>query len=71
MIEKDKSRLLELGQQLSTLGTEFRIAQIGLEKAVEAHGLSSPEAKEASDLCSLLAMRFSEAEEGFLALKER
>ncbi|RKI70514.1 hypothetical protein D7V91_02640 [bacterium 1xD42-67] len=71
MTEKDKARLLELGQQLSTLGTEFRIAQIGLEKAVEAHGLSSPEAREASDLCSLLAMRFSEAEEGFLALKER
>ena len=35
MTEKDKSRLLELGQQLSTLGTEFRIAQLGLEKAVE------------------------------------
>ena len=71
MTEKDKSRLLELGQQLSTLGTEFRIAQLGLEKAVEAHGLSSPEAIEAADLCSSLALRFSEAEEEFLMLKRR
>ena len=62
MTEKDKSRLLELGQQLSTLGTEFRIAQLGLEKAV---------AREASDLCSSLALRFSEAEEEFLMLKRR
>ena len=44
MTEQEKIRLLELGELLSTLGVEFRIAQIGLEKMVEEHGLASPEA---------------------------
>ena len=48
---------------------EFRIAQIGLEKMVEEHGLASPEAGEASILCGDLALRFSEAEEEFLKLR--
>lgn len=68
MTEKEKKRLLELGQELTTLGVEFRLAQIGLEKQVEEHGLGSPEAVEASNLCGLLALRFSKAEEEYLAL---
>ena len=69
MTEQEKSRLLELGERLSTLGVEFRIAQIGLEKMVEEHGLASPEAGEASILCGDHARRFSEAEEEFLKLR--
>lgn len=68
MTEQERERILELGQRLSTLGIEFRIAQIGLEKMVEEHGLGSPEAVEASNLCGLLALRFSEAEEEYLSL---
>lgn len=71
MKTEDKQKLLALGQQLSTTGVEFRIAQLGLEKAVEQHGMSSPEAGEASALCSDLALRFSRLEEEFLALKDR
>ena len=69
MTEQEKTRLLELGELLSTLGVEFRIAQIGLEKMVEEHGLASPEAGEASIQCGDLALRISEAEEEFLKLK--
>lgn len=68
MTEKEKKRVLELGQQLSTLGMEFRIAQLGLEKMVEEHGMSSPEAAEASALCGRLALRFEKAEEEYLSL---
>ena len=68
MTKKEKERLLELGQELTTLGVEFRLAQLGLEKMVEEHGLGSPEAVEASDLCGVLALRFSEAEEEYLSL---
>lgn len=71
MTEKEKARLLELGQELSTLGVEFRIAQIGLEKMVEEHGMCSPEAGEASILCGDLALRFSRAEEEFSALRDK
>ena len=65
----DKQILKNFGQ-LSTLGVEFRMAQIGLEKTVEEHGAVSPEAVEASRLCSALALRFTEAEEKFCALLE-
>lgn len=68
MTKKEKERLLELGQELASLGAEFRLAQLGLEKMVEEHGLGSPEAAEASDLCGVLALRFSEAEEEYLSL---
>lgn len=68
MTEKDKAKLVELGQRLSTLGVEFRIAQMGLEKMVDKHGMSSPEAVEASGICSQLALRFAEAEEEFIAV---
>lgn len=71
MTEKDKAKLVELGQQLSTLGVEFRMAQIGLEKIVDKYGMSSPEAVEASGICSQLALRFAEAEEEFIALLTR
>ncbi len=71
MTKKDRERLLELGQELYTLGTEFRLAQIGLEKMVERHGLCSPEAEEASGLCGSLALHFSQAEEEFLTLQEK
>lgn len=68
MTQQERERILELGQRLSTLGVEFRLAQIGLEKLVAEHGLGSPEAAEASDLCGLLALRFSAAEEEYLSL---
>lgn len=68
MTEQERERILELGQRLSTLGVEFRLAQLGLEKMVEEHGMSSPEAAEASVLCGRLALRFSEAEEEYLSL---
>lgn len=68
MTEQERERILELGQRLSTLGVEFRLAQIGLEKLVAEHGLGSPEAAETSNLCGLLALRFSKAEEEYLSL---
>lgn len=68
MTQQERERILELGQELTTLGAEFRIAQIGLEKLVAEHGLGSPEAVEASDLCGVLALRFSKAEEEYLSL---
>ena len=34
MMKTEKQKLQALGQQLSTLGVEFRLAQIGLERAV-------------------------------------
>lgn len=67
MIES-RDKLLRLGQQLSTIGAEFRLAQIGLEKAIEAYGMSSPEAVEASRTCSDFALRFMTAEEEFISL---
>ena len=57
MTEQEKSRLLELGERLSTLGVEFRIAQIGLEKMVEEHGLAAPEARGAAIISGDLARR--------------
>lgn len=68
MTEQERKRILELGQRLSTLGVEFRIAQLGLERMAEEHGLGSPEAVEASNLCGVLAVRFAEAEEEYLSL---
>lgn len=70
MTAEKKIKLITLGQQLSTVGVEFRIAQIGLEKMVNQHGMSSPEAVEAAKQCSDLALRFSQLEEAFLALLE-
>ncbi|MEY8232957.1 hypothetical protein AALA82_15220 [Oscillospiraceae bacterium 50-16] len=71
MMKTEKQKLQALGQQLSTLGVEFRLAQIGLERAVEQFGLSSQEAVEASQMCSILALRFTEAEEEFCSLLEK
>ena len=68
MTNQEKERILELGQRLSTLGVEFRIAQIGLDKMVAEHGMGSPEAVEASNLCSQLALQFSQAEAEYLSL---
>lgn len=68
MTLEKKNYLILLGQQLSTTGAEFRLAQIGLENMVEQHGMSSQEAVEASALCSTLALRFSALEEEFLSL---
>ncbi len=68
MTDKDKIRLVELGKQLSTLGVEFRIAQMGLEKMVDKYGMSSPEAVEASGVCSQMALRFARMEEEFIAV---
>ncbi|MCI9155922.1 MAG: hypothetical protein HFF44_03150 [Lawsonibacter sp.] len=68
MTEKEKTRLVEIGQRLSTLGVEFRVAQMGLEKMVDEHGMSSPEAVEASGICSRLALCFAEAEEEFISI---
>ena len=71
MTEKDKIKLIALGEQLSTVGTKFRIAQIGLEKMIEEYGMSSPQAVEASQQCSDLALQFSNLEDEFLAVKTR
>lgn len=65
MTTEKKLKLVTLGQQLSTIGTEFRLAQIGLEHMAEKHGLSSPQAVEASQLCSDLALRFTQLEDEF------
>ena len=66
---KDKLKLVALGQQLAAVGTQFRTAQIELEKTVEKYGMSSPQAGEAACRCNDLAQRFSQLEEEFLALK--
>ncbi|NBI66780.1 hypothetical protein D1646_08110 [Pseudoflavonifractor sp. 60] len=55
---------------LASLGAEFRMAQIGLDKSIEDHGMSSDEAVACARLCSTIALHFSEAEEEFLAVKE-
>lgn len=68
MTAEIKIKLVTLGQQLSTVGTEFRVAQLGLEKMVEQHGLSSGQAAEASGLCSTLALNFAQLEEEFFHL---
>lgn len=70
MTAEERIKLVTLGQQLSTVGTEFRIAQLGLEKMVEQYGMSSDQAVDASRQCSNLALHFSQLEEEFLALKE-
>ena len=67
----ERYKLQVLGQQLSTLGVEFRLAQIGLERAVNQFGLSSQEAVESSQICSILALRFMEAEEEFCSMLEK
>lgn len=66
-----RTRLLEAAQILASLGTEFRMAQIGLDKSIEAHGMSSEEAVACAQLCSTLALHFSEAEEEFMTAKEQ
>lgn len=68
MTAEIKIKLVTLGQQLSTVGTEFRVAQLGLERMVEQHGLSSGQAVDASSLCSTLALHFAQLEEEFLQL---
>lgn len=70
MTVEERIKLVTLGQQLSTVGAEFRIAQLGLEKMVEQYGMSSDQAVDAAGQCSGLALRFSELEEEFLALKK-
>lgn len=69
MTKREKERLLYLEKQLSIVKSSFCAAQIHLEKMVEQHGISSPEAGDASALCGLLALRFSETEEELTALK--
>lgn len=71
MTAEDKIKLVTLGQQLSTIGTEFRVAQLGLEKMVEQYGMSSGQAVDAAQQCSDLALRFSQLEEEFCVLKEK
>lgn len=71
MTAEEKLKLITLGQQLSTVGSEFRIAQLGLENMVEQYGMSSDQAVEAAQQCSGLALRFSQLEEEFLALSGR
>lgn len=71
MTAEDKIKLITLGQQLSTVGAELRIAQLGLENMVERYGMSSGRAAEAARQCGDLAILFSQLEEEFLALKEK
>ena len=41
---------------------------MGLEKMVDKYGMSSPEAVEASGVCSQMALRFARMEEEFIAV---
>lgn len=70
MNTENHNKLLHLGRDLFLLGGQFSQAQEALNQAVEAHGLSSPEAVAASQFCGTIAMQFSALEEQFLALLE-
>lgn len=69
MTAEEKIKLVTLGQQLSTVGAEVRIAQLGLEKMVDQYGMSSDQAVEAAQAHSTLCLRFSELEEEYLELR--
>lgn len=71
MKDRDKNRLLELGQTLVLLGVEFRLAQIALHRVIDEHGMTSPEAIECSQLCGALSLYFSDSEEEFLQIENQ
>ena len=71
MTMEERIKLVTLGQQLSTLGVEVRMAQIGLKNVVETYGMHSRQTVEALHLYQELATQFEHLEQEFLALKEK
>lgn len=71
MTTEEKIKLVTLGQQLSTLGVEVRMAQIGLKKTVDTYGMRSMQTVEALHLYEELAAQFERLEKEFLALKAK
>ncbi len=71
MTMQERIKLVTLGQQLSTLGVEVRMAQIGLKNVVETYGMHSRQTVEALHLYQELATQFEHLEQEFLALKEK
>ncbi len=71
MTMQERIKLVTLGQQLSTLGVEVRMAQIGLKNVVENYGMHSRQTVEALHLYQELATQFEHLEQEFLALKEK
>ena len=69
MTMQERIKLVTLGQQLSTLGVEVRMAQIGLKNVVETYGMHSRQTVEALHLYQELATQFEHLEQEFLALK--
>lgn len=56
----------DLKEQLSTLNAKFNQAKIWLEKMVDAHGMNSPEAIKASQLCTHWCTQISKVKETLL-----
>lgn len=52
-----EEKLEELWQEMVKLDAEYELAEQGLNMVVEEHGLSSPEAVEASQRLSSLGLR--------------
>ena len=71
MTAEDKIKLVTLGQQLSTVGVEVRMAQIGLKHVVETYGMHSEQTVTALHQYQELASYFAQLEQEFLALKEK
>ena len=71
MTTEDKIKLITLGQQLSTLGVETRMAQIGLKRAVDTYGMYSEQTAAALHQYQELASRFAQLEKEFLDKKEK
>ena len=60
MTIEDKIKLVTLGQQLSTLGVEVRMAQIGLKNVVKTYVMHSKQTVEALHLYQELAAQFTQ-----------
>lgn len=71
MTTEERIKLVTLGQQLSTLGVEVRMAQIGLKNVVATYGMHSKQTVKALYLYQELAAQFECLEKEFLALKEK
>ena len=63
-------QLVRLGKKLSSVGSELRLAQKGLEKMADDYGLSSPQAIDFSKHCDKLSSRFTALEDDYLALRQ-
>lgn len=68
-VEKTQ-QLVRLAKKLSSVGSELRLAQMGLEKMADDYGLSSPQAIDFSKRCDELSSRFTALEDDYLALRQ-